>query len=151
MKTSTLVSILILVLAVMIIAGSCVTDKMAYISKDYEIYGTWANPEGNDHPGFYGYPKIVFHPHGQIDYYPNTESTKSNVHGEFVITNKWTDSNGIVSYTFISRIDYDPDSLYYELYKISNSGKTLEQAWAMRDYPTEIDPNHPEYHIYYRQ
>ncbi len=46
MKTKTLVSILILVLAVLIIAGSCATGKKAYVAKeDEELFGTWINPD----------------------------------------------------------------------------------------------------------
>ena len=52
MKTKTFVSILILVLAVMIVAGSCATKKEVVAEKDFyvpkfdeEIHGTWINEE----------------------------------------------------------------------------------------------------------
>ena len=48
MKTRMLVSIVILVLTVMFIAGSCATEKKAYVAtEDEEIYGTWVNPDYN--------------------------------------------------------------------------------------------------------
>ena len=58
MKTRTLISVLILIMAVLVIAASCATDKMAYISKEYEIYGTWVNP---DYKKEMQHGKWVFH------------------------------------------------------------------------------------------
>ncbi len=58
MKTRTL-AIVFLIMVVLLIAGSCVTDKMKYISKDYEIYGTWVNP---DYKNFTQPGKLVFYP-----------------------------------------------------------------------------------------
>jgi len=36
---------LLFLIVLLLVVGSCTTDKMTYISKDYEIYGTWVNPE----------------------------------------------------------------------------------------------------------
>ena len=147
MKSRTLI-LVALIMAVLIIAGSCAKEKPDYISKEYEIYGTWVNPEYEKQGS---YQKVVFHPHGKIDFYPAIDSTKSLVHGEFVITNKWTDSDGNVSYTIISRFDWDPLSWYYGLTKISNSGKTSERQRSISDYPSEFDTSNANYRIYYRQ
>ena len=46
MKTRRLVSILILVMAVLFIAGSCATGKKAEKGVN-ELYGTWENEEYN--------------------------------------------------------------------------------------------------------
>ena len=46
MKTKTLVLILILTFTLLIIAGSCATQKQAYIPKiNEELYGTWVNTD----------------------------------------------------------------------------------------------------------
>ena len=64
MKTRNLVSILILVLAVMVIAGSCATmkspDKMVY----ERFCGTWVNTEyeGKEYPAV----KEIYNPDGTI-------------------------------------------------------------------------------------
>ncbi len=64
MKNRTLVSILILVLAVLIIAGSCVSGKKAYVAKeDEEIYSTWINPDYDDSREL---PKKIFYPDGIV-------------------------------------------------------------------------------------
>ncbi len=146
MKTRTFISVLILFMAVLIIVGSCATDKMAYISKDYEIYGTWANPEYN---GVTHDPKMVINPNGIIDFYnPITATKPSPFQGEFYITNKWTDTKGTIWYTYIL---YHYSQKRYALVKISNSGKTLEMAYYS-DYPKEIDPKtSSNYMLYYRQ
>jgi hypothetical protein len=148
MKARILISIIILVLAVLIIAGSCATDKMTFISKEYEIYGTWVN---SDYSNTGKQIKMVFYHNGIIEYF-FSDIPKSGNTGEFVITNKWTDSKGNIWYTLISIVESEKLILYM-LTKISNSGKTLEVDWTMNDYPEIINPNDltSSYRIYYRQ
>ena len=146
MKTKTLVLFSILCLAALIILGSCATDKMAYISKDYEIYGTWVNP---DVEAMIQAEKVVFHTNGKTEWYVFITSA-SLTPAEFVITNKWTDSTGNVWYTLI-RDAGDITGQDYGLCKISDSGKILEMSFARADYPNEIDPKYTEYTILYRQ
>ena len=146
MKTRTLVLVFLLT-AVVFVAGSCATDKMAYISKEYEIYGTWVNPDANP---VLQRGKIVIHPNGKMEWYHIITSTSFTT-VEIVITNKWIDSTGDIWYTFI--LDWgELYSPYYDYFlcKISDSGKTLELVVSNSDYPKEIDPS-AEYHILYRQ
>ncbi len=148
MKRRLVILVLILFIAIVFVVVSCVTDKMAYISKEYEIYGTWVNPDAKP---VLQRGKIVIHPSGKMELYPTITSTSFG-HVEFVITNKWIDSTGDIWYTLIldwgETFDFDPD---YVLCKISDSGKTLELSWTNSDYPKEIDPKYTEYHILYRQ
>jgi hypothetical protein len=141
--------LVVLIMAVLIIAGSCATDKMTYISKEYEIYGTWVNP---DYKNVRSLPKIVIHPNGEAEFY-HLDSNSNWEDVDFVITNKWTDSGGNVLYTIITRCECNPNSREYRLVKISNSGKTLEWSYSNNDYPKEIDQNdvYSVYEIYYRQ
>jgi hypothetical protein len=148
MKTRTFISILILVLAVLIIAGSCATDKMTYVSKEYEAYGTWVNTDYNNTDRF---SKIEVYPNGIIHNYRKDTSTVIGIEWVFVITNKWIDSKGNIFYTM--RIRDETDIAWsFLLLKISNSGKTLEYDRSLDDYPKEIDPQiSGMYSIYYRQ
>jgi len=146
MKSRTFVSISILVVAVLIVVGSCANEKPDYISKDYEIYGTWVNPDYGDGPMWH--PKAVFNPNGITDYYPSITATKPTPsQGQFFITNKWSDSKGNILYTFIYHFC---DEKVYILAKISNSGKTLEMAMST-DYPEEMGLESSQYFIYNRQ
>jgi hypothetical protein len=147
MKTRTLCIILILVLAILIIFGSGASRKPAYISKVYEIYGTWVNPDYNTNPGIAAIR--VYHPNGEVNRYSENTATAAGS-GEFVITNKWAGSKGTIWYTTIEKYPFTFD-VYRILNIISNSGKTLEQTWTLSDYPTEIDTEHSRYAIYYRQ
>ncbi len=146
MKPRTLILAVILITAVVFGIGSCISDKMAYISKEYEIYGTWVNPDYNKEnlPG-----KVVFHPNGKMEDYGADTGPAFSIKGEFVTTNKWTDSKGNIWYTIIFKfyVQYE-----YGLFKISNSGKTLEFAFG-NEYPKKIDPSdiHSKYLILYRQ
>ena len=144
--TRAFVITLVFVLAVLIIAGSCATDKMAYISKDYEIYGTWVNPDANP---VLQRGKIVIHPNGKMEWYHIITST-SFTSAEFVITNKWIDSTGNIWYTLI-RDAGEIAGQDYGLCKISDSGKILEMSFNRADYPNEIDPKYTVHYILYRQ
>ncbi len=146
MKTRMFVSILILVLAVLIVAGSCAKEKPDYISKEYEIYGTWVNPEYDNSMNHK--PKVVINPNGIMDTYNASTAPKPGpLQRKFFITNKWTESKGTIWYTFIVYVTTEE---LYSLAKISNSGKTLE--WFMStDYPKEMDPESTQYRFYNRQ
>ena len=145
MKTSALVVTFILTLTILIFVGSCSTNKMAYISKEYEIYGTWGNPDAKLVIQF---GKMVFRINGVVDSY-NTITSTTPMSKKFVITNKWIDATGNVMYTII--IDMGTEiELLYGLVKISDSGKTLELSISKSDYPKEMDPDYTEYFIGYR-
>ena len=148
MKTRTLISILILVFAVLIVIGNCATGKKVYVAKeDEELYGTWANPDYNY--AAYATPKFVYHPDGKSEGYILDTETHAHWYGEFIVTNKWIDSEGNIWYTIIFKwyVQYE-----YGLLKITNSGKTLEFAYG-NEYPKEIDSSdiHSVYLILYRQ
>ena len=123
---------------------------MAYISKEYEIYGTWVNPEYNYEAKYI--PKFIVHPNGKTEDFSTDTSNTVYESAELVITNKWTDSKGNIWYTYIGK-GTDAKFWRYYLVRISNSGKTWESADSPNDYPKEIDPNNPytRYAIYYRQ
>ena len=146
MKARTTQAIFILVLGILICVGGCATDKMAYISKEYEIYGTWINPDID--PASRQDEKIVFHIDGRVEYYPYFNNS-SFVPAKYIITNKWIDSRGNVWYTIIN--DMGVSGQDYGLCKISDSGKTLEISLYRADYPKDIDTKTSEYHILYRQ
>jgi len=155
MRTRTLVSILILVLAVLIVVGSCATGKKAYVAKeDEELYGTWVNPEYDG--GIY-YAKYVIKPDGTWDEYAMSNSNSPVGVGEYTITDKWTDSEGNKWYKNISTF-FDDESIknpdtYYYLCKIDKTGNVHEMLWSSIDYPTEFDPDglRYNYRIHYRQ
>jgi hypothetical protein len=147
MKTRTSVSILIIVLAVLIITGSYVTAQDAYVVKeDEELFGTWIN---TDYDKMNKDAKIVIKPAGKAEYY-NASTDSDAVQGEYVITDKWVDSEGNIWYKMRGEIPLYMIR-YYSLYKISNSGKTLQCIFNNRDYPTEIAPEDTRYSIFYRQ
>jgi hypothetical protein len=73
-QTRTFVSILILVLAVLIVIGSCATRRKAISEEDFfEVWsGTWINTE---YKGGGRYPKIVIHPDGTMQNYITASGT----------------------------------------------------------------------------
>ncbi len=148
MKTRTLVSILILILSVLIIAGSCATEKKM-VKKSEELYGTWVN---EDYADVRHYTTLVFTSDGTYEFYTDASRKTLSMRGTHSITDKWTDSEGNFWYkaTYEIKIATQPVSGFL-LIKISNSGTTYEDNYDYRKYPTEIDPIYGTYSIYYRQ
>ena len=142
MKTRTLIPILILVLAVLIIAGSCATDKMASKTSEEELVGTWINTEYKDNKLCYA--KIII----QSDLYVREYyASKKNFLHIITIEEKWADSDENIWYKVI----WACENRYYTLIKLSESERILEKNDTTNDYPVEIDPSHSSYRIYYRQ
>ena len=156
MKTRTFVSTLILVLAVLIVVGSCatkkevVTEKEFYVPKfDEEIHGTWMNEEYDSaaYPG-----KIRMHNWGYYEHITPSDSEVVQFKGTIVIVDKWTDSEGNIWYKTMLRA-YGGTVNWFHLDKISNNGNIWEFVRTTVDFPTESDmhPDFQLYHIYYRQ
>lgn len=153
----TIIYLLFLVL-LLLLFNSCVTEKEAYIPiANEELFGTWINttykPVSDEKRGNH-FHTIKYNPDGSFEGY-RTAGDLAPLTGNYTIVAKWTDSEDSVLYKLIVKCGdetsgYDRATLY-ELQKISNSGQTLEYMSSLNDYTTEIDPDHPEYHILSRQ
>jgi len=143
--------LIIFIVLFLTVSFNLYTDDLQTEEALDELVGTWANTN-------YGTCKIPFpqkvinNPDGTLELYAGMADI-AHRKGKYNIIDKWTDSEGNVLYK-IRRAWGDgtygekPD---YELHKISNSGLTWEFVFSMDEYPTEINPNHPFYMIYYRQ
>ncbi|MHA2172950.1 MAG: hypothetical protein ACXAB7_24065, partial [Candidatus Kariarchaeaceae archaeon] len=113
-------SILILILSVLIIAGSCATRKKAIsIEEASEIRsGIWVNEA-------YIKPSAVVYPDGRYEVYYDLQQEKLYISGVSEIYESWRDSEGVLWY----RAHYHDDITGWEGYvlgKISDSDNTLE-------------------------
>ena len=148
MKPRALVSIMILVLAVLIVAGSCATRKKAIsIEEASEIRsGIWVNELYRDGQ------LVVVYPDGTYEEYYTTQKERLAVSGTSKIYESWRDSEGVLWY----RAHYQ-DSVGREGYvlgKISNSGNTLEGIETTNNLMIEewkIGKVGYNYVIFYRQ
>ena len=150
MKTRTLVSILILVLAVLIIAASCATRKIAISDEELsDAYtGTWINEEAG-----WGIPKIVYFPDGTFKEYIGIDTERFVCAGKDTIIDQWKDPKGNLFYEAKWEC-FTHGNAGYELVKISDSGNTLERLFTSHDLRVEEwDPDniHYNYRIWYRQ
>ena len=161
MKTRTLTLTVILIMAVLVITGSCATGKKI-ISVDVamkKFEGVYVNTEysgeGYTHP-----QKKVITSDGGIEDWALATNTYPSWKGEYKVAESWMDSKGNTYCTV--------DTNYYgagkaqELWKLDKSGKILEVNYknitVRGEYPKKIDPN-PEpnviptlhYCIWYRQ
>jgi hypothetical protein len=147
MKTRMLVSILILVLVVLVITGSCTTGKKAVKAPIESVYGIWVNLDYNtvtyENARHNIRPDgiIEIAPHSEIEYQKYTEVT-------FTIVDRWMDSDGSKYY----KVDIVQGTVdWHELWRINETDSVYELVRSNIDYPSEIDPNHFNYRIYYRQ
>ncbi|UCB46660.1 MAG: hypothetical protein JSV25_04360 [Spirochaetota bacterium] len=152
MKTRTLIIGVVVILAVLIIIGNYAIGEDEYVlTENEEIYGTWVNtnyPKSNVKSWFP--QKIIIKPGGIYEYYSSRLDLVPASISTFTFSAKWIDSEGNVWYRMIWKWKGEGD-LRYEIGKINKSGQTWEFINSWDAYPTEIDPNNPEYHIYYRQ
>ena len=155
MKTRKLVTILIFILAVLITAGSCATNKKTYVSSDYvlkELTGTWYNEE-YENPTLMAWPKLIVHSDGSFEIFKEYAETTapSRTIGKYISINEaWTDSKGNIWYPAKCKVDWTAQ-LLYEIGKICNAGEVLELVWSSIEFPAEIDSENLNYRIRYRQ
>ncbi len=147
MKSKTLISVLILIMAVLGITGSCATGKKAVKAPIELVYGTWANLDYNTRNAFYAKAKI--RPDGIIEVASHTENEYHHFDDiTFTIIESWMDSDGNKYY----KVDLVQGiNTWYELWRINETDSVLEYIKSNIDYPTKIDPEHMNYRILYRQ
>jgi len=157
-RKSILSSALILTVATLLV--SCATEPYA-AKGDEEIYGTWINTSykytmwgsKDYHHTLANYAqKIITKKDSTYEIYGSVNDMVPQFKFQYTITDNWTDSDSNIWYKIVSqyRSEYS-ERIRFGLNKISNTGRTWEFNVSEDDCPTQIDPNHPEYRIYYRQ
>jgi len=148
MKTRPLVTILILVIAVMVIAGSCATrKKVISIEEASEIRsGIWVNEHHKIDKS------LVLYPDGRYEDYYDLQQERLFDTGISNIYESWRDSEGVLLY----RAHYQDSAGRegYVLGKISNSDNTLEFISTTNNQMIEewkIAVVGHYYYIFYRQ
>ena len=147
-------------MAALIVLG-CTTTPPYVTKEDEEIFGTWVNTSysysmGRDKDYKYRMAvfaqKIITKADNTYEIYGSVNDMVHQLVFNYTITDRWEDADGNIWYKIITK--YETEYLVqtrYGLDRISNSGLTWEFVGSPEDFPTEIDPNHPEYRIYYRQ
>ena len=93
MKTRTYVSILILVLAVLIVVGSCAASRKTTVESDTihsTLTGTCINHKYDDTLNLPA--KTVFNSDGSYDLFENVDDTRKSWWGQYTIFESWIDS-----------------------------------------------------------
>ena len=147
MKTRMFVSILILVLAVLIIAGSCATKKKAVSTEDAMKIrsGKWVNETFPDEQ------LLVHYPDGRFEMYDTPQQLRMGFSGTSNIYESWRDSEGVLWYK--ARWQDSIGQKAYVLGKISNSDNTLEFLYTINNVEIEewLRNRGYDYIIRYRQ
>ena len=119
--------------------------EKAYFAKDNEpLYGTWVNMNYSGKPA----PVLVFNPDGTGGSKGRADSDKFISRFKSLITRKWTDDEGNIMYNEHWVGSWEEEG--YTLFKVSNSGDTLEYVIESDKYPEKIDPKHSKYRKYTR-
>ena len=146
MKSRALISVLILIMAVLGITGSCATGKKAVKAPIESVYGNWTNLDYNTEVKN---AKCKIKPDGIIEMASHTELEYHHFDDiTFTIIESWMHSNGNKYYKvdLVHGID-----TWYELWRINETDSVFEYIISNIDYPTKIDPEHMNYRILYRQ
>ena len=153
MKTRPYVSVLILVVAVLIIVGSCATKRQAISEEEFYKYwvGTWMN---TDLRGDGWEPqKIVCNADGTIDRYGRPEWMFTTCEYRFSLIDSWKDSDGNIWYRATSTCSRTKTPVQ-EYGKISVSDNYYELIYYLGTEPIEEwnRENLADIHLlYYRQ
>jgi hypothetical protein len=119
MKTRTLILVVILIMAVLMIAGSCATRKKAIsIEEALEIQsGIWIDEHAKIEK------LVVRYPDGRYEYYRDLQQESLVYYGKTEIYESWRDSEGVLWYRAHYKDNVGREGYY--LVKISNSDNTL--------------------------
>jgi hypothetical protein len=159
MKTRTFTSIMILILAVLIVAGSCATGKKMITVDDAmkQFEGVYVNTEYSGLKTTQP-QKYVITSDGRIEDWSIATNEYPSFRDQYTVVESWADSKGNMYCT----VDIISGSYKIKaLWKLDKSGNTLEVNFTYGsggDYPTKIDstpdPNafrRIYYCIWYRQ
>ena len=157
MKTRTFVLIAVLILALLMVAGSCATGKKAQMPEEdlyKKLKGTWVNEVYSPISGVIGmgWPaKWVVYSDGTYEWFGESSDTARIGYGEYeAIVDSWTDSEGNFFYKATFNVHLTT-SVLYQLGTISSSGTEWEFVMSGINFPPEIDPKHGQVAFYSRQ
>jgi hypothetical protein len=137
---------LILSITLMAFTADAFAGENAYFAKDNEpLYGTWINMDYQGRPP----QKIIINSDGRGGSSSQADSNEPTWRFKTLITGKWTDSEGNIMYKDHWVGDWGEEG--YSLFKISNSGNTLEYVFDHDKYPNKIDSKHTYYRKYTRK
>ena len=100
---------------------------------------------------------IVFNRDGTYETHDSDKSQKPPCIGDFVVNDKWIDSEGNICYKYYASYPVRGGHKYggegYWLTRITDSGKTLESVYSAIEYPEQISSNSLKhtYVIFYRE
>jgi hypothetical protein len=137
---------LIFSLTLVVFAADSIANEYYYFATDDEpLYGTWINSKYQIRPP----QKTIYNPDGTGGSASKIDAEKLKWRFRYLITGRWTDDDGNIMYK--SHWVGDWKAQGYELFRISNSGNTLEYVFHSEKYPEKIDPEHRSYRIYTRK
>jgi beta-lactamase regulating signal transducer with metallopeptidase domain len=144
---SSFLPIIVLVVAIVLIAGSCATGKKALSEDDFlkSYSGTWMNPDSSGVD--FDFQKLVVEYDGTWETYANDIVEQRSCSGSITFIDSWTDSAGVMWYRAYKDFDFLCGSdRQYEYGKISNSGNTLEFLYRLGTGEIKKwDPDNPHY------
>jgi beta-lactamase regulating signal transducer with metallopeptidase domain len=154
MKTTKLMLVCTLIVAVIVIIGSCAASKKTTVESESIrsiLTGTWINYEYDDMLDLPA--KTILNSDGSFDFFEDVDDTRRSWWGQYTIIDSWMDSTG--TYWYEAKIDnnWTESVVYYELGKIDST----KSVWEFIDYsvsfPDKWEPDNMRYlyRIYYRQ
>ena len=142
-----LILALIMSLILVALAANAYAGEDFYFAKEKEVlYGTWVNMEYQNKPRHF---LITVYKDGRSEYFKSAASNKAHAKIRYLLTGKWYDSDGNTMYK--NHWIGDWGEIGFALYRVSNSGNTLEFVFDYDDYPKVIDTSLKGYRKYTRK
>jgi hypothetical protein len=139
-------SSLIVILILVAFSGTVLAGESVYKATDNEeLFGKWINMDYKDG----NHSQMIVFKLGETEAYSSANDNEPMWTAENLISHKWTDAKGNIWYK--TRWKAVAMGSGFTLFKISESGKTLERVWSQWEHPKELDINDETYRIYYRK
>ena len=149
LRNSRFLSIFILIIVVLIIAGSCATGKKIISTNKAirQFEGVYVNTEYTGYVELYPQKRVIYQD-GRMEVYDKATNKSPTYKNEYTIDESWSDSAGIVYSTVI--VEWTPTgNTTLELWKLDKRNDTFEVNFNLyslyedvsKEYPTKIDPD----------
>ena len=139
-------SSLIVILIIVAFSGTVLAGENVYKATDNEeLFGKWVNMDYKDG----NHSQMIVFKLGETEAYSSANDNEPMWTEEHHISHKWTDAKGNIWYK--SRWKTVAMGSGFTLFKISESGKTLEYIYSQWEYPKELDINSEYYRVYHRK
>jgi hypothetical protein len=139
-----------LLMVLFVLLAGCAPKKTPLPTDNIdELLGTWANTKYDRDGNKDG--KVVWKADGTASIYRSSTYDRSFTDPRWIVKEKWKTANGAVYFVvFLDFMGSHAANRHFTI-RLSPDRSYYEHLIHIQEAPVEIEPNEPEYCIYYRQ